>query len=204
MKRSLRVVGPLLTVASYMAFVVGCSPAPAKPGRTTANSSGAAEHEHDEGEEGHDHEHGHDHAHGEHGHPSEGPHHGHLIELGNEEYHAELTHDDESHTITIYLLDGDAKGAVGTAESEVTVNLVVNSKPMQFVLPAVPQADDGAGESSKFELVSEELCDALEAEEAKGRLNVSIAGKPFTGAIEHHAHGEHDHDEMHEEAGEEK
>ena len=32
--------------------------------------------------------------HAGHAHPSEGPHHGDLIELGNEEYHAEILHDE--------------------------------------------------------------------------------------------------------------
>lgn len=31
-------------------------------------------------------------AHAEHAHPSEGPHHGDLVELGNEEFHAEVVH----------------------------------------------------------------------------------------------------------------
>ena len=46
---------------------------------------------------------------GAHDHPEEGPHHGHLIELGGGEYHAELTHDDATKTVAIYLLGKDAK-----------------------------------------------------------------------------------------------
>ncbi len=42
-----------------------------------------------------------------HSHPTEGPHHGTLIELGKEEYHAELVHDDKM--VTIYILDSAAK-----------------------------------------------------------------------------------------------
>ncbi|MDA1165948.1 MAG: hypothetical protein O3B13_22860 [Planctomycetota bacterium] len=48
-------------------------------------------------------------AHAAHAHPSEGPHGGDLIELGNEEYHAELVHpeghDDDAHA---HEKDGDA------------------------------------------------------------------------------------------------
>ena len=47
-----------------------------------------------------------------HSHPTEGPHHGSLIELGDEEYHGELVHDDKAGTVTIYLLDSSAREAV--------------------------------------------------------------------------------------------
>ena len=45
----------------------------------------------------------HEHDHG-HAHPSEGPHHGALIELGKEDYHAEIVHDEKTDTVTIYIL----------------------------------------------------------------------------------------------------
>ena len=45
-----------------------------------------------------------------HAHPSEGPHHGTLVELGNEEFHAEVVHDDKS--VTVYVLDAGATKAV--------------------------------------------------------------------------------------------
>src|SRR5262245_16215513 len=80
----------------------------------------SAEGEHHAGD-GHDH--GHEGGH-EHAHEAEGPHHGHIIELGNEEYHAELTHDDATKTVTIYLLGKDAATAVAIAEPEVVLNLV--------------------------------------------------------------------------------
>ena len=60
-----------------------------------------------------------DHAHD---HPSEGPHGGHLIELGNEEFHAELHHDDASKTVAIYILDKQAKNPVAIEETELTLN----------------------------------------------------------------------------------
>ena len=44
-----------------------------------------------------------------HAHPAHGPHDGHLIELGEEEYHAELTHDDATKSVTVYLLDKETK-----------------------------------------------------------------------------------------------
>lgn len=129
--------------------------------------------------------------HEDHAHPEEGPHHGHLIELGAEEYHAELTHDDATKTVTVYLLDSSAKKAVAIAETELVVNLVVDGAPRQAKLAAAPQEGDPAGQSSRFSLTDEKLLDALEAPKTTGRINVTIGGKPYTGQIEHHEHDDH-------------
>src|SRR5690242_18148959 len=72
-----------------------------------------------------------DHHEEEHAHPDEGPHDGHLIELGQEEYHAELVHDDASSTVTLYVLDSTARSAVAIEEETVKLNLVVDGKPAQ-------------------------------------------------------------------------
>ncbi|HQZ69109.1 MAG TPA: hypothetical protein PLY87_28675, partial [Planctomycetaceae bacterium] len=60
---------------------------------------------------------GHDHAH-----PSEGPHHGDLVELGNEEFHAEVVHG-EAGSVTVYILDSAAKVAVPIDATELTINV---------------------------------------------------------------------------------
>ena len=60
-------------------------------------------------------EHAHDHAH-------HGPHHGHLMEIGDEAYHAEWTHD-ESGKVTFYILDSDAKKEVPIAADEITIDV---------------------------------------------------------------------------------
>ncbi|REK28435.1 MAG: hypothetical protein DWQ42_05155 [Planctomycetota bacterium] len=162
---------------------------------TSTSSSGSPPHvAHDaDGHEDHaDHE-GHD----EHGHPSEGPHHGHLIELGNEEYHAEMLHDEDTSTVTIYILDGAAKEEVAVAEDAVTLNLMIGGQPTQFKLAARPSAKDLPGQASHFEVVDADLIEALEGEEAKGRLRVTINGTPYVGTIEHHGHDEHDEDHEH-------
>lgn len=131
------------------------------------------------------------HDHGEHA--SEGPHHGHLIELGKEEYHAELVHDEATKRVTIYLLDGSAKASVAIPDQEVVVNLAVNGKLAQYKLPAAPETTDPQGQCSRFSLVSAELLEALESPKTSGRLNVTIKNQPFSGAIEHEAHGAHEH-----------
>jgi hypothetical protein len=175
----------LVAIVGWIIAAAGCTPASNPPAPTTVEDSEGDGHDHSE-EEGH-----------EHAHPSEGPHHGHLIELGSEEYHAELTHDDVAESVTIYILDSSAEKAVAIAEPEITVNMTIDGSPQQFKLAAAPQEDDPEGKSSRFELADEALYDAVEGGET-GRLNVTIAGKPYVGDIEDLAHdhdGEHSHDE---------
>jgi hypothetical protein len=136
----------------------------------------------------------------EHEHAEEGPHGGHIIELGNEDYHAELTHDDAEHRIGIYFLGSDAKTAKPIKAASVTINVSEDGKPSQYTLPAVPQAGEADGNSSYFEIVSEPLCAVVcgesEAERSHARMNVTIDEKPYVGLIETEAH-EHDHDHGH-------
>jgi hypothetical protein len=129
-----------------------------------------------------------------HDHGEEGPHHGQLVELGDDEYHAELVHDDAAQKVTVYVLDSKAKGAVPIAGDEIKLNLMVGDKPTQFALKAAPDAGDAAGKSSRFELADKDLIEALDAEGAKARLTISIDGKSYIGEIgEHHHHDEKGH-----------
>lgn len=147
----------------------------------------------DHSKKGNDHKAGDGNEHAGEAHAEEGPHHGHLIELGEEEYHAELTHDEVAKTVTVYLLDGAAKSAVAIADAEITLNLVVGGKPTQFKLLAKPQEGDPEGQASCFSLADEALLEALEAPKTSGRLNITIKGKDFVGTVEHHDHDEHKH-----------
>ncbi|MGE0607954.1 MAG: hypothetical protein AB7O62_12740 [Pirellulales bacterium] len=165
----------------------GCNGQP--PPKGTAGGSTTA-HGGDDGDGHAEHGHG-EHGHPGHDHPDMGPHHGQLIELGNEEYHAELVHDDEQQTVTIYLLDDHAKGAVSIDAAELTLNLVVDGKPAQFKLQADPQSDDAEGESSRFASSDAALAEALDVEGTSGRLNVKIGGKSFVGSVDHH-HDDHE------------
>ncbi len=126
-----------------------------------------------------------------HDHPSEGPHHGGLIELGNEEYHAELVHDDAAGTVTVYLLNSAAKTAVATEASELLINLSHDGNAEQFKLVASPEADDPVGKSSRFTSTDSELAEDLDHEGAEAQLVVTIGGKQFRGKIAH----DRDHDE---------
>jgi hypothetical protein len=138
-------------------------------------------------------------GHAEHDHEAMGPHDGHIIELGTEDYHAELSHDEASHKVGIYLLGGDAKTAKPIPVTEVKIKVSADGAFSEYVLPAVPQAGEEGG-SSYFEVVSEPLCDVVcgesEAENTQARLSFDMDGKPFVGMIETAAH-EHDHEHGH-------
>lgn len=139
-----------------------------------------------------DHE-GHDHAPGAHDHPTEGPHHGSLIELGAEEYHAEMVHDEKAGTITIYVLDSAAKKAVPIEASEITINLKHDGKGEQFKLAAKPDQGDAEGNSSRFVSTDKELGEDLHGEDAEATLVLSINGKSYRGKIAHDHDHAHDH-----------
>lgn len=129
----------------------------------------------------------------EHDHPAEGPHGGALIELGEEEYHAEIVMEDKTHSVIIYLLGSNAKDLVPVESPEVFINLKHGNKPEQFKLKASPTKTDPKGKSSRFVLKDEDLMHDLGHENAQARLRVKIAGKSFSGKIEaeHHDHAEH-------------
>jgi hypothetical protein len=122
-----------------------------------------------------------------HEHPSEGPHHGSLIELGKEEFHAELVHDDQS--VTIYVLDSAAKSSIPIDASELWINLLMDGKPTQFRLAAAPDGNDPSGKSSRFVSTDSALASQLDKEAAAPKLSLSINGKSYRGIINHsHSH----------------
>lgn len=133
-------------------------------------------------------------------HASTGPHQGDLIELGNEEYHGEFVHDEKTEDVTIYILDSSAKNAVPIEMEEVIINLKHDGKPEQHKLVAAPMEGEEKGKSSRFVAKgNHDLSHAIEEMDADARLQVTIAGKSYSGKIEHsHDHADHDHDHDHE------
>ncbi|QDU56573.1 hypothetical protein [Aeoliella mucimassa] len=125
-----------------------------------------------------------------HEHPTEGPHHGTLIELGSEEYHAELVHDDANGTVTVYLLDAEAKVPVAISATEIMINLSHDGEAEQFSLSATPDATDPAGQASKFVSSDAELAADLDEGHAEAQLVVMINDVQFHGAVAH----DHDHE----------
>lgn len=160
----------------------GCSPAaptaPSAGGTVTTPPPGTVAPAHDD----HDH-----------GHASEGPHHGALVELGNEEYHAEVVHDDATGAVTVYLLDSTAKKPVTTTATEVVINLKHGDSPEQFKLAAQPEEGNPAGQTSRFTLTDKELVEHLDDAASAAKLNITIGDTPYSGAIPAGDHAGHDH-----------
>lgn len=116
-----------------------------------------------------------------------GPHGGHLVELGNEEYHAEVVFDKPASKLTVYLLDSTAKKYAPTDTKQITLNLLIEGKFKSIALAAAPQAGDPSGQSSRFEVAGnpEIKANVKDEEDLKGNVSATIAGKAFSGDIKH-------------------
>jgi len=123
-----------------------------------------------------------------HAHPTAGPHGGALIELGKEDFHAELVHDHATDRVTIHVLDSSATRSVPIAAKQLVLNMRPDGKPRQFILVAEPQPGEVGGSASAFTAAGRELCRALDAPGVSGRLNVEIGGKVYVGKVGGHAH----------------
>lgn len=134
------------------------------------------------------------HAGHDHGHDELGPNGGHLLELGDEEFHAEWLHDDDLGKVTVILLDSEAKREVTTSAESATIDVTVGTEPAtQYVLPAVAGDDPAAG-TSRFELVELALLTALKiGEGVSAVLTVKVNDKEFRAEIEDHGHDHHGH-----------
>lgn len=162
-------VGCALLASALLA--TGCSQSSSSPSPVTANAGS---------------------SHAEHDHATVGPHGGGLIELGNEEFHAELVHDDDSGAVTVYILGADAKTANPIDATELTINLTHDGQAEQFKLAASPDTTDPQGMASRFTSTDAELGEDLEHEGTNPQLVVPIGGKQFRGKV---AHGEHGHND---------
>ncbi len=129
-----------------------------------------------------------------HAHPTQGPHQGELLEIGKEEYHAELLVDEKKKQILIYLLEKDGKSSVAIEEPFVMVNFLAAGKPVQIELKSIPQEADPKGSSSCFGAVSPELMTALHAAKPEPKLSVRIRNKAYVTKVVHkHDHSGHNH-----------
>jgi hypothetical protein len=131
-------------------------------------------------------------VHEEHDHGAKGPHGGSIVELGDEEYHAEVVVDADAHTLRVFVLGKDAKTASPIAAKEV---LITPEEKKALTLKAVPLEGEGEEKSSRFELVDEAAVHSLlDAGMIHGNLNVKIGDKPYSGHIDYHLDGvHHDH-----------
>lgn len=128
-----------------------------------------------------------------HAHPEKGPNGGPLLELGDEEFHAEVLLDEKAGTFGICLLDSAAKAAVPIEGKELVINLKHGGKPVQYKLPAAPLKTDPQGQSSRFALKSKELVHDLHHKDHGARLAVKIRGKSYSAKVEL----AHNHDHKH-------
>lgn len=128
-----------------------------------------------------------------HAHPEKGPHGGPLLELGDEEFHAEVLLDEKAGTLAIYLLDSAAKAAVPIEAKELVINLKHGGKPVQFKLPAAPLKTDPKGQSSCFAVKSSDLIHNLHHKDHGARMAVKVRGKSYTAKVAL----AHDHDHKH-------
>ncbi|MFQ5731637.1 MAG: hypothetical protein ACE5KM_06765 [Planctomycetaceae bacterium] len=165
--------GTFLSIALSMALpfaLTGCGETDGKTNGKTDNKTGG----HDE-------------------HPSKGPHGGHTVDLGDHEYHAEVVHDEENDTVTVYILS-TANKPVPIDAKEVVINLKHDGMREQFKLPAVRDEGDPENKSSRFQLKNKELHHDLEANGAEPKLSVKIKGRSYTAEIKHdHEEGKHKH-----------
>jgi hypothetical protein len=134
-------------------------------------------HEHGEDEHG-EHDHAHDHAHGPHG--------GEIIEIGDEEYHAEYLKNDDDGTVTVYVLDASMKNEVPIAAEEIAIDTKVGDKATTFKLTAVDPSEGDEPKAAKFEVVDKGLTGVLSSlsDGVTATLKLEINGKPYEAKIE--------------------
>ena len=166
-------VHPSLISILVLLLVVGCQQ-PSSPPPPAAG-------------DGHQHEGEHDHDHG-----ALGPHGGHVLELGEEQYHAEWTHEDLSGEIVIYLLDADIKQDVTTTAELITITTTIRGESQTYELAADNQDQGDPPRTSRFKTTNPNLLTALKqaGSGVEAQLRVIIDGTFFRGTFEIH---DHDH-----------
>jgi hypothetical protein len=126
-----------------------------------------------------------------HAHPEHGPHGGDLIELGKEEYHLELFHDEKAGVLAFYLLDSSAKKMLASPAKEIYVNIKAAGRGKQYKIAPSPQPNDPKDNFSCYATKDKELIETLDKHGIQASVMINIAGKQYVGKIEHHHH--HDH-----------
>jgi hypothetical protein len=129
----------------------------------------------------------------DHGHAEEGPHHGSVVELGADEFHAEIVVDAKAHALKVYLLGPDAKAAATTAAAELTITPEGGA-----ALTLKPAEGSPEGQHTEFVVVDEKAVHEIaDSGFIHGTLAVKIGEKSYTAELDVHFHGDHEH--MHEE-----
>jgi hypothetical protein len=140
--------------------------------------SAGDDHGHEHGEHDHgDHGHDHDHAHGPHG--------GEIIEIGDEEYHAEYLKNEDG-AVTVYVLDASMKNEVPIAAEEIAIDTKVGETATTFKLAAVDRSEGDEPKTAKFEVIDKGLTGVLSSlsDGVTATLKLEINGKPYEAKIE--------------------
>jgi hypothetical protein len=131
----------------------------------------------------HDHDHAHEHK---------GPHGGKMAVVGDEKYHVEWTHDDESGKVALFILDKEGKKEVPIAAEKLVVVTKQADKEDTFELEAMNRTDN---KTAKFEVVNKDLLGTLEQLGEKITATVKeieIEGEKFSNVkLEEHDHHHH-------------
>lgn len=183
----------LALTAVFALILTGC----------TDGSSDFTEVSHDEPEVGHD-------DHSGHGHGAHGPNGGDIVEVGNEEFHAEVVVDEDEHRINVFILGSDAKTAKPIAASEISISFKHGDEVEEFKLAASALDGEAEGQASKFTIADEELFEELHEHSEGATLKFTSGGEELSGTVTHshdhghshghgdeHAHGDDAHGEKH-------
>ena len=171
----------LALVAAFAVIVTGC----------TSGDSEFKEVSNDESEVGHD-------DHSSHGHGAHGPNGGDIVEVGDEEFHAEVVVDEDEHRIDVFILGSDAKTAKPISASEISINFKHGAEVEEFKLTASALEGETDGQASKFTITDEELFEELHEHSEGATLNFSDGDQVLTGTVNHsHDHGHGNGDDEH-------
>jgi hypothetical protein len=121
-----------------------------------------------------------------HEHGESGPHGGHLVELGAEEYHAEVVLNPKSKDVTVYIRGSDPEKPAPIDAKEVTLELTIDGKIAPHIAKPAPEQGDPPGNTSRFVLADDPDIKAKisDEHELEGHVKVTIKGKSYSGEIE--------------------
>ena len=123
-----------------------------------------------------------------------GPNGGHIVELGEEEFHAEVAMD-KDRKLTVYLLDEAVKAAKPVENGTMRIVTKVDAKDVTLDLVAAPLDGEKDGKCSRFELAADKVPGAImDIEGLTGDLSLKVGDKTLkTSLTEEHDHGHEGH-----------
>ncbi len=106
---------------------------------------------------------------------------GHLAVLGRHQYHAEFIPNEETGVVLVILYDGHFK-PIKTDAKELTLNMVVEGQPKQFVIPV--DFEGSAEKPALYKLTDATLAPLLQdGWTGNAQVSITIDGQPATGPL---------------------